>query len=67
MSQERLVGLAMISIEHEMCRVLDTSELVDKFASMKARRVLLQRLTLIESLLCGIPETAVGLQSLLYY
>jgi len=42
MSQERLVGLAMTSIEHEMCRSLDTYELVEKFASMKARKVLLQ-------------------------
>ena len=38
MSQERLVGLSVISIEHKICRSLDTYELVDKFASMKARK-----------------------------
>jgi len=42
MSQERLVGLSIISIEHKMCRSLDTYELVEKFASMKARKVLLK-------------------------
>jgi len=30
----------MISVQHEMCRSLDTYELFEKFASMKARKVL---------------------------
>ena len=42
MSQERLVGLSVISIEHEICRSIDMHELVDKFASMKSRKVILQ-------------------------
>jgi len=42
MSQERLVGLAMISTEHEMCRSLDTYEIVDKFPHMKARKACMQ-------------------------
>jgi len=29
MAQERLVGLSVISIEHEICRLVDTYELVD--------------------------------------
>jgi len=40
MAQERLVGLSVISIEHEICRLVDTYELVDQFANFKARKVL---------------------------
>ena len=41
MSQERLVGLSIISIEHAMCKSRDTYEPVEQFAGMKARKVLL--------------------------
>ncbi|XP_054259942.1 uncharacterized protein LOC128984633 [Macrosteles quadrilineatus] len=41
MSQERLSGLAIISIEHKIVESLDLQELVKEFASVKARRVLL--------------------------
>lgn len=41
MSQERLTNLATISIEHEICQNLDISNIIDDFASKKARRVLL--------------------------
>ena len=42
MAQERLVGLSDISIEHEICigLLVDTYELVDQFANLKARKVL---------------------------
>jgi len=40
MALERLVGLSVISIEHEICRLMDTCELVDQFANLKARKVL---------------------------
>ena len=39
MAQERLVGLSVISIEHEICILVDTYELVDQFANLKARKV----------------------------
>ena len=40
MSLERLVGLSVISIEHAIGRLVDTYELVDQFANLKARKVL---------------------------
>jgi len=40
MTQERLVGLSDISIEHEICILVDTYEPVDQFAHLKARKVL---------------------------
>ena len=39
MSQERLNGLAIISIEHEIGRSVDYEEIIDKFANTKARKV----------------------------
>ncbi|CAA7027641.1 unnamed protein product [Microthlaspi erraticum] len=39
MSQERLNGLSMISIEQDLAEKLDYSKLTDDFASKKARRV----------------------------
>ena len=39
MKQQRLVGLAFISIENELASTLDMSELVTKFAKEKARKV----------------------------
>lgn len=39
MSQERLNGLAMLSIEKEMVEQLDYTKLIDIFASKTARRV----------------------------
>ncbi|KAG8429796.1 hypothetical protein GDO86_019188 [Hymenochirus boettgeri] len=38
MTQERLVGLATISIEHELAHSLDLDEAIQAFASQKARR-----------------------------
>ena len=37
-AQDRLDGLALISIEHEEVTELELGELVDKFANSKARR-----------------------------
>ena len=37
-AQQRLDGLALISIENEAARALDLSELVDQFSATKARR-----------------------------
>lgn len=39
MSQERLAGLSVISIEHELSREIDTENLVQQFATVKARKV----------------------------
>jgi len=39
MTQDRLCGLAQNSIEHEITRNLDYSDIIDDFASMKARKV----------------------------
>lgn len=39
MSQERLSGLAIISIEHEVSRSLDYMKIIDDFASKKVRKV----------------------------
>ncbi|XP_077113619.1 zinc finger MYM-type protein 1-like [Ranitomeya variabilis] len=38
MSQQRLSGLALLSIENERARKLDIPAIVDKFADLKARR-----------------------------
>src|SRR3954465_6462515 len=38
MSQERLNGLALLSIEREMVGRLDNESIIDDFASQKARR-----------------------------
>ena len=38
MGQGRLTGLALISIEHEESRKVDTSDLIEKFARRKARK-----------------------------
>ena len=39
MVQERLNGLATISIEHEIAKKLEVKELVAEFAKQKARKV----------------------------
>ncbi|KAK4883362.1 hypothetical protein RN001_006681 [Aquatica leii] len=41
MCQERLLGLAMLAIEKEVGRELDTSKTIDAFASAKARKTYL--------------------------
>ena len=41
MAQERLCGLSMISIEHELSASLDYSQLIDVFARRKVRRGLI--------------------------
>ena len=38
MSQDRLVGLSMISIEHDVAKSLDVTDLVFDFANKKARK-----------------------------
>jgi len=38
-SQDRLVGLATISIEHEIADDLDIDDLVKDFAALKARKL----------------------------
>ncbi|XP_056843260.1 uncharacterized protein LOC108838344 [Raphanus sativus] len=40
MSQERLNGLSMIAIEHELAEALDHSKLINDFAGKKARRTI---------------------------
>lgn len=39
MSQDQLVGLATLSIESEIAEDLDMDELIQSFASLKARKV----------------------------
>jgi len=39
MSQERLNGLALLSIENEMLKKLEYKNLISNFASQKARRM----------------------------
>lgn len=39
MSQERLTGLSVISIEHELSREVDKDNLIQQFATEKARKV----------------------------
>ena len=39
MSQERLNGLAMLSIEHKLAKKLDFNDLIDDFATTKVRRM----------------------------
>lgn len=39
LSQERLVGLALIAIESDVCDQIDNNEIIENFASAKARRV----------------------------
>jgi hypothetical protein len=39
MCQERLAGLSIISIEHELSREVDIDNLVQQFATEKARKV----------------------------
>ena len=41
MAQDRLVGLAMLSIESDVASSLDYSEVLEKFASIKACKVCL--------------------------
>ncbi|PRQ48098.1 putative HAT dimerization domain, ribonuclease H-like domain-containing protein [Rosa chinensis] len=50
MSQERLSGLAMISIEKDIVGKLDYVNLISTFASKNARRVIFQRYFEIEIL-----------------
>ena len=38
MSQDRLVGLSMISIEHDVTKSLDVTDLVFDLANKKARK-----------------------------
>ena len=39
MLQERLSGLAMLSIENDLLDKLEYSDLINKFASQKARKI----------------------------
>ena len=39
MTQERLVGLALMSIEHDISSTLDYADLIKQFANAKARKV----------------------------
>ena len=39
MSQERLVGLAVVAVEHNVGKTLDCTSLIKEFASIKARKV----------------------------
>jgi hypothetical protein len=41
MTQERLSDLAIISIESEISEKIDFTEIIDKFASQKARKIIL--------------------------
>ena len=39
MKQERLSGLAIMSIEYDTAKSIDNSDIIDKFAQAKARKV----------------------------
>ncbi|XP_025203083.1 uncharacterized protein LOC112600137 [Melanaphis sacchari] len=39
MANDRLSGLAMIAIEHQLCRELDIEEIIKDFSNAKARKV----------------------------
>ena len=39
MKQDRLNGLALLSIENAVASELDYSSVIEKFASLKARRI----------------------------
>ena len=39
MTEDWLTNLGMLSIEHEKVKDLDIDTMIDKFASLKARRV----------------------------
>ena len=39
MKQERLSGLAIMSIEYDAAKSIDYSDIIDKFAQAKARKV----------------------------
>ena len=39
MGQERLSGLAIISVNHEVSKQLSYDDVIDNFAARKARRV----------------------------
>jgi len=41
MGQERLNNLAILSIEHEVARDLNYTDVIDSFAAAKARKVVL--------------------------
>ena len=41
-SQERLTNLSIISIENEICENLDHNQLIDEYASTKARNIFLK-------------------------
>ena len=41
-SQERLTNLGIISIENEICENLDHNQLIDEYASTKARNIFLK-------------------------
>jgi len=41
MSESKLNSLAMLSVEREVTRMIDLSEVIDRFATLKTRRVLL--------------------------
>lgn len=41
MIQERLSDLAIISIESEICEKIVFTEIIDKFATQKAKKVIL--------------------------
>lgn len=47
MSQERLNGLALLSIEKELVHKLDYSSLIETFAAKNARRVVFNNQVLI--------------------
>ena len=38
MSEERLNGLALLSIEASRAKVMDVDQLIDRFAEIKSRR-----------------------------
>jgi len=39
MSQQYLSGLAVVSIENDICKNLPNDEIIDQYASTKARKV----------------------------
>jgi hypothetical protein len=41
MEQQRLPGLSVLAIEHEISKTVDFNGVIDKFADLKARKVIL--------------------------
>jgi hypothetical protein len=41
MEQQRLLGLSILAIEHEISKTVDFTRVINKFADLKAQKVIL--------------------------